>query len=179
MSEGRHKTKYSKARREAFAIADCFHPQVEGFPSRLRGTLFFLCSLTKHYTMFRIEMNVDDEWSCVAMVAKDSVDETLALHSVGGDKVRAVEVVDNDALTDEGIREQQDRDYEACLREDQERERAKAKEERHVIRQQRQEQKAREKNRPGLEELRQRRLRFYDFQNRRVTRSVAKRLNPM
>ena len=131
-------------------------------------------------TMYRIEMQLDDEWSCVAMVTKNSLDETLAQHSaaVGGDKVRAVEVVDNDTFNkDESIREQQDLDYEACLREDQERERVKAKEDRQVIRKQRQEEQAREKNRPGLEELRQRRLRFYDFQNRRVTRSAAKRLN--
>ena len=124
--------------------------------------------------MYRIEMNLDgNEWSCVAVVTRDSLDETLAQHSaaMGGDSVRAVEVLEEGVTEDTTcLREQQDRDYEACLVEDQKRERKKAKEARRK-------EEERQRNRPGLDELRKRRLRFYDFQNRRVTRSAAKRMN--
>ena len=119
-------------------------------------------------------MNLDgNEWSCVAVVTRDSLDETLAQHAaaMGGDRVRAVEVLEEGVTEDATcLREQQDRDYEACLVEDQKRERKKAKEARR-------EEEERQRNRPGLDELRKRRLRFFDFQNRRVTRSVAKRMN--
>ena len=130
--------------------------------------------------MYRIEMHLDAEWSCVAMVTKDLLDETLAQHiaSVGAERVRAVEVVDNSVEDPESVlRERQDRDYEACLLQDQEQERLKAMEERRNARKKKQDEEERQKNRPGLDELRLRRLQFYDFQNRRLTRSAAKRLN--
>ena len=50
-------------------------------------------------------------------------------------------------------------------------------EERRNARKKKQDEEERQKNRPGLDELRLRRLQFYDFQNRRLTRSAAKRLN--
>ena len=89
------------------------------------------------------------------------------------ERVRAVEVLDGGdeaCLREQQDRDYEDRDYEACLREDRE-------EERRNHRKQKREEAERQRNRPGLAELRQRRLRFYDFQNRRVTRSAAKRMN--
>ena len=49
--------------------------------------------------------------------------------AMGGDSVRAVEVLEEGVTEDTTcLREQQDRDYEACLVEDQKKERKKAKE---------------------------------------------------
>jgi hypothetical protein len=172
---GRQRTSGGKA----VAPSNGVYPPVEGFPSQMIAFFFFVLPRSK---MYRIEMNLDDEWSAVAVVAKDALDETLAQHgaAVGGDRVRAVEVVPFDrpsGAEDAALREQQDRDYEACLMDDRRMERAKAKEARGALRAQRREEEERQRNRPGLDELRERRTRFYDFQNRRVTRSAAKRMN--
>ena len=134
-------------------------------------------------TMFRIEMLMDDDnvWSCVAMVSREAVDETFAQYAsmVGEDRVRTVHTVDgeNVGIDSTSLRREQDKDYEACLLQDQEQERLKAMEERRNARKEKQDEEERRKNRPGLDELRLRRLQFYDFQNRRLTRSAAKRLN--
>ena len=135
-------------------------------------------------TMFRIEMLMDDDnvWSCVAMVSREAVDETFAQYAsmVGEDRVRTVHTVDgeNVGIDSTSLRREQDKDYEACLLQDQEQERLKAMEERRNAR--------KKKTRRGgttKKSTRARRvaaapvavLRF--SKNRRLTRSAAKRLN--